>query len=255
MAKLQITVLIENSSGCETLHCEHGLSLYLRYGEYNILLDAGQSGIFIKNAPALNCPMDTLHAAVLSHGHYDHADGFPALFELNKTVNVYARPAVMEPQYAEGKRYIGLCPELAQNFAQRFDLSDEQREILPGLWVVPDAVEHEQSLVAETKHGLVVMNSCCHAGADAIVADLLARFPGHPVHALIGGLHLMGPGGVTTLGKQPDEIRALALRMTQELNVAGIYTGHCTGTPAMELLKEAIPNQIHEIHTGDMLEF
>ena len=254
MQPLNITVLIENETNRDTLCCEHGLSLYLRYGEHNILLDAGQTGIFARNAAPLNCPLDTLDAAVLSHGHYDHADGFVAFFETNKTLKVYARPAVMEPQY-NGSRYIGLKSELIEHYTDRFNLSDEQREILPGLWLVPDTVEHEQSLVAETEQGLVVMNSCCHAGGDNIVADILARFPGKKVHALIGGLHLMGPGGVTTLGKQPEEVLSLAHRLTDELGVTYVYTGHCTGAPACKLLQEASAETFRMIHTGDTLTF
>lgn len=254
MQPLNITVLIENESSSDALCCEHGLSLYLRYGEYNILLDAGQTGIFTHNTTALNCSLNDLHAAVLSHGHYDHADGFVTLFDVNKTIKVYARPAVLEPQY-NGSRYIGLKADLIDLYADRFDLSDEQREILPGVWLVPDAIDHEQSLVVETAKGLVVMNSCCHAGGDNIVADILQRFPGQKVHALIGGLHLMGPQGITTLGKQPEEVRALAHRLMDELDVTYVYTGHCTGAPACELLQGVSTETFRMIHTGDTLDF
>lgn len=254
MQHLNVTVLIENETSSDALCCEHGLSLYLRYGEYNILLDTGESGDFACNARTLNCPLGTLHAAVLSHGHYDHADGLPTLFEQNETIRIYARPTALEPQYSDS-RYIGLKPDLTSHYADRFDLSDEQREILPGIWLVPDAVDHEQSLVVETAKGLVVMNSCCHAGGDNIVADILARFPGRNVHALIGGLHLMGPQGITTLGKKREDVRALAHRLTDELGVNYVYTGHCTGAPAFQLLQEVSGETFRMIHTGDKLEF
>ena len=251
---MQITVLMENGSR-EGLCAEHGLSLYVRSGGTSLLLDAGESGDFIQNARRLGCPLDTVHTAVLSHGHYDHADGFPALFRLNRHVTVYARPAVLEPQYAPDGEYIGLNAPLREEYAHRFDLSDEPRALAPGLWLVPDDVKHEQSLVAESETGLVVMNSCCHAGADHIVAGILARFPGKRVRALVGGLHLMGPGGVSTLGMEPDAVRALARRLTDELGVEEICTGHCTGAPGYALLQEAAPGKVRSIHAGDVLEF
>lgn len=254
MLPLTVTVLIENESSRDDLCCEHGLSLYLRWGEYNILLDAGQTGIFTRNTAALDCSLERLHAAVLSHGHYDHADGFLPLLEQHKSIRVYARPAAFEPQY-NGQRYIGLNSDLIARYADRFDLSDEQREILPGLWLIPDAVAHEQSLVAETEHGLVVMNSCCHAGGDEIAADILQRFPGQKIHALIGGLHLMGPGGTATLGKTEEEVLALAHRLIGELGVKYVYTGHCTGGPACQLLQEVSSDTFRMIHTGDQLQF
>lgn len=252
---MEITVLIENETRSDSLCAEHGLSLYIRHNGYRVLLDAGKSGQFAPNAAALNCPLDDLHAAVLSHGHYDHADGLSALFEQNREIKVYARIAALEPQYSADARFIGVAPDLVEQYRDRFDLSDEQREILPGFWLVPDSIEHEQSLVVETEQGLVVMNSCCHAGGDRIVADILARFPGQKVYALVGGLHLMGPGGVSTLGKDPDEVRALARRLTGELGVEYICTGHCTGAPALALLQEGCSDRIRTLHTGDILNF
>ena len=251
---MQITVLMENGSR-EGLCAEHGLSLYVRYGGVSLLLDAGKSGDFIQNAHRLGCPLDTIHTAVLSHGHYDHADGFSALLRRNSGVTVYARPGVLEPQFAADGRYIGLSALLREEYAGRFDLSDGQRSLSPGLWLVPDEVDHEQSLVAETENGLVVMNSCCHAGADRIVAGILARFPGKRVRALVGGLHLMGPGGVSTLGMDPGTVWELARRLTEELGVEEICTGHCTGAPGYALLEEAAPGKVRAIHAGDRLEF
>lgn len=251
---MRLTVLIENS-GPRHLHAEHGLSLYLQCGGVNILLDAGTSGIFTENAAALGCPLDGVHMAVLSHGHYDHSDGFPALFRLNHSLKVYARSAVMQPQYAAGGRYIGLADCLRGEFSHRFELSDELRSIAPGVWLVPDGLDHEQSLVVETDLGLVVMNSCCHAGADNIVSGVLERFPGRRVHALIGGLHLMGPGGTATLGLGPDAVRAMARDLVENLGVEKIYTGHCTGSPGYALLEETIPGHIFPLNTAAVLEF
>lgn len=81
------------------------------------------------------------------------------------------------------------------------------------------------------------------------------RWPGVRVRALIGGLHLMGPGGVTTLGREPEQVRALARRLTQELWVEEICTGHCTGAPACAFLRETVPDRFRTIHTGDILGF
>lgn len=251
---MQITVLMENSAPAP-LTAEHGLSLYLRYGGRAYLLDAGQSGDFVRNADALGCPLEEISAAVLSHGHYDHADGFPALFPRCPGAKIYARPAALEAQHAPDGRYIGLSARMRGEYAGRFDLSDALRALAPGLWLVPDAVSHEQSLAAETERGLVVLNSCCHAGVAGIVRDLLARFPGQRVYAVLGGFHLMGSGGVTTLGPEPEQVEALARELTQELGVSKLYTGHCTGAPGLALLQRAAPQAVYPLHTGDVLEF
>lgn len=254
---MKVTVLMENRSPDRLLH-EHGLSLHLQYRGRSYLLDGGSSGRFVQNAASLGVRLDGVEAAALSHGHYDHADGLIAFCEANRHARIYARPAVKEPRYAgtgAERKFIGVAPALFARFGDRFDLDDGPREIAPGLHLIPDAVEHEQSLVAETARGLVVMNSCCHAGAAAIVEDLLARFPGKSVYAILGGFHLMGPAGVNTLGAAPGEVKALAHRLTDELGVERVYTGHCTGAPAFALLKEELGERLEYLQTGNQIEF
>ena len=253
---MQITVLVENTAS-QGLCGEHGLSLYLRHAGRSWLLDAGQSEQFAQNALVLDCPLEEVSAAVLSHGHYDHADGLPTLLQRNPNVKVYARTAAVQPRYDPHKpgRYIGICAALTGPFRDRLVLGDEPLTLAPGLWLIPDALDHEQSLVAEGKEGLVIMNSCCHAGVAEIVAEIKARFPGKPVRAVLGGFHLMGPGGVTTLGKTPEEVAGRVRTLLCELEVGEIYTGHCTGQPGFELLKKAAPERVHGLHTGDVLEF
>lgn len=254
---MRVTVLMENTSPEGLLH-EHGLSLHIAYQGRSILLDGGSSGRFVRNAAALGVDLRRVDAAVLSHGHYDHADGLSAFCEANAAAKIHARPAVREPDYVQVgpvKKFIGVSPALLARFGDRFELADGPRELFPGLHLVPDAAHGEQSLVAETAGGLVVMNSCCHAGPGPIVRDILARFPGQAVRALVGGFHLMGLMGAKTLGAAPGDVKALARLLTDELGVSEIYTGHCTGAPAFQLLSDERPDQIHPLRTGDVLEF
>ena len=249
---MRITVLIENSAP-DGLVREHGLSFFIEYRGGRYLLDAGESGVFVLNARDLGLDLGTAQAAFLSHGHYDHGDGFSAFFRLNRTAPVYARPAVREDDVLDGD-HVGLDPGLFRRHAHRFDLADGPREPFPGLHLIPDAVAHEQSLVLETGAGLVVLNSCCHAGVDNILEDIRARFPGTPLWAVLGGFHLMGPGGTSTLGPAPEDVRALARRLRDQLRVSAVYTGHCTGAPGYQLLAEELGERLHPLTTGAVLE-
>ena len=250
---MRITVLIENSAP-EGLVAEHGLSFYLEYRGGRYLLDAGESGAFLLNAQRLGVDLSRVEAAALSHGHYDHGDGFTAFFRVNRTAQICARPAVVEDDVLHGE-HVGLNPGLFRRHARRFDLADGPRELAEGLHLIPDAVPHEQSLAAETAEGLVVLNSCCHAGVDHILADLRARFPGRPIRAVLGGFHLMGKGGTATLGPAPEEVRALARRLRDELDVREICTGHCTGDPAYALLAEELGGRLRPLTTGAVFEY
>ena len=250
---MRITVLIENSAP-EGLVAEHGLSFYLEYRGGRYLLDAGESGAFLLNAQRLGVDLSRVEAAALSHGHYDHGDGFTAFFRVNRTAQIHARPAVQEDDVLHGD-HVGLNPGLFRRHARRFDLADGPRKLAEGLHLIPDAVRHEQSLAAETAEGLVVLNSCCHAGVDHILDSIRARFPGTPIRAVLGGFHLMGTGGTSTLGPAPEEVRALARRLRDGLNVREVCTGHCTGAPAYALLAEALGKRLRPLTTGAVFEY
>lgn len=253
MSQLSLTVLTENSAP-EQLSAEHGLSIHLNYEGHSLLLDAGQSHLFADNARRLGVDLSAVELAFLSHGHFDHSDGFPAFFACNSSAPVLARPAVLEGDW-HGDRYIGLAPDLLKAHSHRFDLADGPRRVLQGVWLIPDRVAHEQSLVFETEKGLVILNSCCHAGADEVVRCVLAHFPHCSVRALIGGFHLMGPQGVSSMGPSREDVLALGGRLFGELRVAQVWTGHCTGAPAFSLLREAFPHRVNALTTGLALEF
>ncbi|MEG2454841.1 MAG: MBL fold metallo-hydrolase, partial [Oscillospiraceae bacterium] len=252
---MKLTVLMENAPSGSFVH-EHGLALHLSYEGKNYLLDTGSTGKFVENAAALHIDLAQVDACILSHGHYDHGNGLAAFFSRNKTAQVYLRPDAMNPQYFTAgplKKFIGVDPQIFADYPQRFSPVEGVYLLAPGLWLVPDEVLHEQSLVAETEGGLVVLNSCCHAGAGNIVKGILAQFPGKKVRALVGGFHLMGLPGISTLGVSPGIVKNLACWLTDELGVQKIYTGHCTGIPAYDLLKAERPDQIHSLTIGDVL--
>ena len=96
---MQITVLIENTTDSE-LVCEHGLSLLIENEGQKVLLDAGQTGVFLENAYKMGMDINHVDYAVLSHGHYDHAGGFAAYLERNPHVKVYAMEQITQEYYS-----------------------------------------------------------------------------------------------------------------------------------------------------------
>ena len=109
---MKVTVLVENTAPQDSgLTPEHGLSLYIQYREHNILLDAGCSQAFAQNAQALGVDLKQVDLAVLSHGHFDHADGLRYFLEENPTCKVYARPQAGGPYFSTSTgspRFIGI---------------------------------------------------------------------------------------------------------------------------------------------------
>ncbi len=276
---MKITVLIENTSDLD-LQAEHGLSMHIEYNEKNYLLDAGSSGVFAENAEALQIPLQEIECGILSHGHYDHAGGFGRFFEQNKDASVYAMKTAVDKYYSlsGGLHEIGI-PEEVLKYRDRFILIDTKTQVAdniyliphttPGLeqigkWagllmkcdeeLLPDDFSHEMSLVFDTQKGLVIFNSCSHAGIKNILEEVKAVFPEKKLYAFLGGLHMKGTkDGQVICTFSEEEIQEIAAY----LEVAGLeylYTGHCTGQPGYELLLKYMGDKLKRLSTGATIE-
>ncbi len=277
---MDITVLIENL-GPEELNREHGLALHIRYNGHSILLDTGSTGAFVHNARALDIDLAGVELAVLSHGHYDHADGLRAFFAANDRADVLVRRGALGAHYSmrggTAPRFVGIHRDICRDYAYRLVEVDGLYELTKGAWLVEnpapeaeadraqhlykklgednfveDDFSHEHSLVLEGEHGLVIFNSCCHAGVANITEHIAKTFPGKPIAALLGGFHMMGPTGTDSINCSPEYIARTADTL-KKLGVGKLYTGHCTGMPAFALLQEQLGGALMYMRTGDRI--
>ncbi len=273
--KIRVTVLIENTSD-GSLACEHSLSFFIEYMEKRILLDSGSSEAFGENAEKMGISITGLDAYVLSHGHYDHSGGFDLIFRNDPAARVYARKEALDTYLScsGGLHEISVPKNIAEQ-SERFILTDGIREILPRIYVIPhntqglektgeksrlykkqgkeilpDDFAHEQSLVIDSEKGLVIFNSCSHAGAVNIIKEAKAAFGQKPIYAYVGGLHMKGKkDGKEICAFSEDEINGLCSAFKNE-GVKKIYTGHCTGIPGFEKLKSRLGEHIQKLTTG-----
>lgn len=280
---MKVTVLMENTAleGCG-LTPEHGLSLYIEHRGRKLLLDAGSSGKFADNARALGVDLSAVELAALSHGHYDHADGLRRFFQINSHAKVYARPGAAGPYFAkdpDAYRFIGIGRDIWENSRNRFVEVEGVYPLTEGGWLVPETVRdptfagqaadllfkrgeddfvpddyrHEQSLVLEGEKGLIVLNSCSHGGIVNIVRGVLEQFPGKQVFAVVGGFHMFSRGK-SGMNCAPEYVFQVADAL-RELGVEEVYTGHCTGETALELLRERFGSGCQALATGQVLNF
>ena len=110
---------------------------------------------------------------------------------------------------------------------------------------LPDDFAHEVSLVFELGEGdqapLAVFNSCSHAGLSVIAGEVRAAFPGRAIAAYVGGLHLVHAS---------DEAILDVARAVDAVGIGCVYTGHCTGAHALELLECALPGRVVALRPG-----
>lgn len=105
----------------------------------------------------------------------------------------------------------------------------------------PDSFNHEQSLVFDTEKGLVIFNSCSHGGADNIIHEVAQTFPNKKIYAIIGGFHLFNA--------PQAEIKRFAERM-KHTGIKKIFTGHCTGKRAFEILNAELGDKVEQFYSG-----
>lgn len=271
---MKFQVLVDNiPSEDGTLEGEWGLSVFIEYNGYRLLLDSGTTGMFAENARRMKIRLEDVDAAVLSHAHDDHAGGMETFFQRNRSAKFYLRGCSQENCYMikEGElAYIGIPTGWMQTYADRIERVYADPEILPGVTLLshhtdglgerglaagmyrkihgvfePDDFEHEQSLIFRLPRGIVVFNSCCHAGADRVLLEAAEAFPGEQILALIGGFHLAY--------STDEEVIALGERL-QKLQVEHIVTGHCTGDRAYVLLKELLGGKLQQLRSGFEME-
>lgn len=269
---MKATVLIDNIAK-DGLKGEWGLSVFIHQGDTRILLDTGASGNFAANADKLGIPLKKVDYAVLSHAHYDHADGMDKFFSINSKAKFYVSSNCKENCY--GKRwifskYIGIKRGILEAYKDRIVYVKGDKVIADGVRILshktkgleekakkdglcikenkklrPDNFAHEQSLVIDTDSGLVIFNSCCHGGADTVISEVQKSFPNKKIYALIGGFHLYK--------SSDDEVRALADRI-RKTGIEKIYTGHCTGKKAFDILKSELGDKAQQLHVGLVIE-
>lgn len=269
---MKITVLIENTAP-EGLTAEWGLSLHIEHEGKRYLLDAGSSDAFAANARALGINLEDVDAVVLSHAHFDHSGGLDAFCAANDRAPVYIRSSAAENCYSWHRRfpkYIGVQKGVLKKWQSRFVRAEGDFVIEPGvtllghrddnlrakgkaaqmyvrkgLLLLPDEFKHEQSLVFEVNGGIVIFSSCSHSGVDSILDEITHAYPNKPIHAMIGGFHLVRT--------PPREVRLLAERL-KKMGAPQLYTGHCTGDAAMSILAEVLPDRVHCMTTGMRFE-
>ena len=265
---LEMTVLIDNVA-TEPLVGEWGLSILITADDRSILLDTGASHLFAQNAERLGIDLNSVDTGVLSHAHYDHADGMDTFFSLNQEAPFLVREGTRENCFGikDGVlHYIGIQSGILKQHEARIQYVDGVYKIADGLWLVPhrksdytaiamrndlytvcgqdrrpDDFAHEQSLVVETEKGLVVFSSCSHAGMTNILADISEMLGREDVYAYVGGLHLY---------KMTDEELDLLCGEIQRTAIEHIFTGHCTGDHAFNYLRGKIGPGICQFSSG-----
>ncbi len=178
---------------------------------------------------------------VISHDHWDHIDGLWGLLERRKGLNVYLPPHAHES-----------CKDRIRAAGSAVIDNPGTKTLRPNIHVTAELTGTfegraipEQSIVLETRQGLVVIVGCSHPGVLAIAEKAKQHFKA-PVHAVIGGFHLM------------ESSRADILRCAVSLWDAGVHIvapTHCTGRKAEKIFHSVFGKGFIPLREGQTLSF
>jgi 7,8-dihydropterin-6-yl-methyl-4-(beta-D-ribofuranosyl)aminobenzene 5'-phosphate synthase len=258
-----------------SVHAQHGLACCIESvvdGRASLgMFDFGVDGAgVLVNAGLLGLDLGRSRAFALSHGHFDHYQGLLPLLTAVRPggsgrplpfyvgAEAFARRYSLPGWAPEAQDLGALDREAVQAAGMQVVEVDGRAEMLPGVYVVgpiprrteyevpggkqlvdrgagpePDDFRGEIALCAVVRgKGLVVLSGCAHTGIVNTVWQARAATGCERVHAIVGGFHLV-VAGPELVGRTVADIVAL--------QPDHVIPGHCTGGPASEALRAALP--------------
>ncbi len=242
--RLKIWTLAENvaSNGCRA---EHGLSYLISY-DTRILFDTGQSDLFLQNAKQLDVDINAIETVVLSHGHYDHANGLAFI----KDKKLICHPNVFVKRYSGKDRHsvgIGLTKN---ELLERFEIEETVEpkwlsEKMVFLGEIPrkigferketcfylengasDLLIDDSAIAIILPQGLFIVTGCSHSGICNIIQHAISVTGINKVYGVFGGFHL----------KQNNKQTQQAIEFLKELKPEIVMPSHCTDLPALSAI-------------------
>jgi len=156
---MKITCIVDNAvQRSSSFWGEHGLAFLIETEAGRVLFDTGQSGtVLLHNLETLGVDPVTIDALALSHAHYDHTGGLPALLErVRPGIPLYANADLLRERFSrwEGEpQSMGLSltrEELATRVT--LHLSETPQEILPGVWTTGEITSRPEPEGRSARH-------------------------------------------------------------------------------------------------------
>ena len=236
-AELSITVLYDNYAITEGTKADWGFSCLIKTADTTILFDTGRNGeILLQNSENLGVNLKAIDQIVISHIHPDHIGGLDAVLQKKPKVSVYfpiSTPSSFNENIVNRN---GVPIQVAEpvKLAEHVYLTGEMGEQIK-----------EQSLILETREGLVLVTGCSHQGI-ANILQLAKEMFNREIILVIGGFHLQNYDNAGIEG---------IIKEFKTMGVQQCGASHCTGDTAMALFENVYGENFITMGVGKIIRY
>ncbi len=229
---VRFTILYDNYLYKEGTTPDWGFSCLIEGTEKTILFDTGtRPEILLHNVQAMNVDLNKVEQIVISHEHGDHTGGLSDVLAINPNVTVYL-PVSFPKDFVRG----------VEHYKARVESVDDPIEICKNVFLTGEMGGQikEQSLVINTRKGLIIVTGCSHPGIVNIL-NKAKQVLDKPIYLVFGGFHL---------GDASDNTLNTIIESFKEMKVEKCGATHCTGDKAIGMFKKAFGENYVSMGTG-----
>jgi 7,8-dihydropterin-6-yl-methyl-4-(beta-D-ribofuranosyl)aminobenzene 5'-phosphate synthase len=232
---VSIRVIYDNFVHTEGTTADWGYSVLIEGLDKEILFDTGtKPELFEANFRKLGVDPEDIDILVFSHEHGDHTGGVSSLVRMKTGIPVVI-PHSFTGSFKKQMSAYGLKPVLVNGPSLICDHLYTSGEF--------DYRIAEQTLVLDTRKGLVVMTGCAHPGITDMLKVIKEEFKKN-IYMVFGGFHLMEKSQ-----KEMDEIIA----GMKSLGVVRCGATHCTGDDQIGMFRKAYGDNYFELGVGNTI--
>ena len=269
VSELKVTTLstmLTNGKGIG----EWGYSALVEVDGRKILFDTGsRPKTVLLNAEELNIDLSDVQDVFLSHHHWDHIGGLLTLRKELKKQNpkalnrIHVGEGIFSKRVNSDNTIFAIRDELEADGVKFITYSNNQ-ELFPGVWItgpisrlhdernwsgngkietdigiIDDNIPEDQSLVIDTKDGLILISGCGHAGLINTLEHVSKNGNDQKIFTIIGGFHLFSAS--------EEQLKWTASKL-RDFGITKIIGAHCTGINALYTLRDLL-----EMNRGDAI--
>ena len=232
---IKITLLYDNYKHEPDTQVGFGFACLVEINSKMILFDTGsEPDILINNAKALNKDLRQVDIVFISHKHVDHTGSFLKVIDIADALTIYL-PQSFKGTYDARKAieagsqvvFVKESTQITENCYSTGELGNTIKE---------------QSLILDSKYGLVVIGGCSHPGITNIIKTA-KEIMEKDVYMVMGGFHLV---------EHYLESQQKIIAEIKSLGVKKCGPSHCSGN--LDLFRQTFGNNYIKMGTGRVIE-